>query len=58
MSDEHIKSLERQFEEKIARDEKIEPKDWMPEKYRQTHIRQPHHRAARATRGPRRQPED
>ena len=22
------------------RDEKIEPKDWMPEKYRKTHIRQ------------------
>ena len=40
MSEEHIKNLEDQFEEKIARDEKIEPKDWMPEKYRQTHIRQ------------------
>jgi len=32
--------LEKQFNERIARDEKIEPKDWMPEKYIQTHIRQ------------------
>ncbi|WP_250434638.1 1,2-phenylacetyl-CoA epoxidase subunit PaaA [Hanstruepera flava] len=40
MSEEQIKSLENQFEARIARDEKIEPKDWMPEKYRQTHIRQ------------------
>lgn len=40
MSEKEIKSLEAYFEERIARDEKIEPKDWMPEKYRQTHIRQ------------------
>jgi ring-1,2-phenylacetyl-CoA epoxidase subunit PaaA len=40
MSDENIKNLEEQFEARIARDEKIEPKNWMPEKYRQTHIRQ------------------
>lgn len=40
MSDEKIKNLEAQFDARIARDEKIEPKDWMPEKYRQTHIRQ------------------
>ena len=40
MSEDQIKSLEKEFEAKIARDEKIEPKDWMPEKYRQTHIRQ------------------
>src|SRR5512146_2464784 len=33
-------SLERRFEERIERDEKIEPKDWMPETYRQTLIRQ------------------
>ena len=33
-------NLEEIFEARIARDEKIEPKDWMPEKYRQTHIRQ------------------
>jgi len=32
--------LEAIFERKIANDEKIEPKDWMPEKYRKTHIRQ------------------
>lgn len=40
MSKEQIKNLETQFEARIARDEKIEPKDWMPEKYRKTHIRQ------------------
>ncbi|MEZ4816435.1 MAG: 1,2-phenylacetyl-CoA epoxidase subunit PaaA [Flavobacteriaceae bacterium] len=40
MSEKEIKNLEQIFEERIARDEKIEPKDWMPEKYRQTHIRQ------------------
>ena len=40
MSEDQIRNLEAQFEAKIARDEKIEPKDWMPEKYRQTHIRQ------------------
>ena len=39
-TDEQTKSLEDIFEAKIARDEKIEPKDWMPEKYRKTHIRQ------------------
>ena len=37
---EHSRSLEEIFEARIARDEKIEPKDWMPEKYRKTHIRQ------------------
>ena len=40
MNEERLKSLEDIFEAKIARDEKIEPKDWMPEKYRKTHIRQ------------------
>lgn len=40
MSEEQLLHLEKHFEERIARDEKIEPKDWMPEKYRQTHIRQ------------------
>lgn len=33
-------ALLEKFEAKIARDEKIEPKDWMPEAYRKTHIRQ------------------
>ena len=28
---EKIKNLEEIFEARIARDEKIEPKDWMPE---------------------------
>src|SRR5690554_2476411 len=40
MSEKEIKNLEEIFEDRIARDEKIEPRDWMPEKYRQTHIRQ------------------
>lgn len=40
MSDKEIKSFEDIFDAKIAKDEKIEPKDWMPEKYRKTHIRQ------------------
>ena len=40
MSEEKIKDLEARFEARIANEEKIEPKDWMPEKYRQTHIRQ------------------
>lgn len=40
MSETEIRNLEEEFEARIARDEKIEPKDWMPEKYRKTHIRQ------------------
>ncbi|NNC84031.1 MAG: 1,2-phenylacetyl-CoA epoxidase subunit A, partial [Flavobacteriales bacterium] len=32
--------LEKEFQARIDRDENIEPKDWMPEKYRKTHIRQ------------------
>ena len=40
MSEKEIKSLEERFDERIARDEKIEPKDWMPELYRKTNIRQ------------------
>ena len=40
MSEAQIRNLEVEFEARIARDEKIEPKDWMPEKYRKTHIRQ------------------
>jgi ring-1,2-phenylacetyl-CoA epoxidase subunit PaaA len=33
-------ALERRFQDRIDADEKIEPKDWMPEAYRQTLIRQ------------------
>lgn len=33
-------SLELQFQDKIDQDIRIEPKDWMPEKYRQTLVRQ------------------
>ncbi|MEZ5174095.1 MAG: 1,2-phenylacetyl-CoA epoxidase subunit PaaA [Bacteroidia bacterium] len=40
MSELEIKSLEEVFNQRIERDEKIEPKDWMPDKYRKTHIRQ------------------
>jgi len=40
MTEQEIKKLEEIFNQRIERDEKIEPKDWMPEKYRQTHIRQ------------------
>jgi len=35
-----IAELEAQFQARIDRGESIEPKDWMPEKYRKTHIRQ------------------
>lgn len=35
-----IKSLEDRFNEKIDKDIRIEPKDWMPENYRKTLIRQ------------------
>ncbi|KAA3438207.1 1,2-phenylacetyl-CoA epoxidase subunit PaaA [Rufibacter hautae] len=34
------KSLEEAFEEKIAKEIRIEPKDWMPEQYRKTLVRQ------------------
>jgi ring-1,2-phenylacetyl-CoA epoxidase subunit PaaA len=33
-------SIEVQFQQKIDQEIKVEPKDWMPEKYRQTLIRQ------------------
>src|SRR5687768_863061 len=32
--------LERQFEATIARNDRIEPRDWMPEGYRKTLVRQ------------------
>ncbi|HFA50845.1 MAG TPA: 1,2-phenylacetyl-CoA epoxidase subunit A [Bacteroidetes bacterium] len=35
-----ITQLEKEFQARIDRDEKIEPKDWMPEAYRKTLIRQ------------------
>ena len=40
MSEAELKSLEAAFDQKIKDDVRIEPKDWMPEKYRKTHIRQ------------------
>ena len=36
----NINQPELDFQAKIDRGQTIEPKDWMPEKYRQTHIRQ------------------
>ncbi len=33
-------TLEQEFEETIARDQRIEPRDWMPDAYRATMIRQ------------------
>ena len=35
-----LQELEKRFQDRIDAGEKIEPKDWMPEKYRKTHIRQ------------------
>jgi ring-1,2-phenylacetyl-CoA epoxidase subunit PaaA len=35
-----VQEFEKTFQEKIEEEIKIEPKDWMPEKYRQTLIRQ------------------
>lgn len=35
-----IKSLQEQFDARIEADDKIEPKDWMPDHYRKTLIRQ------------------
>lgn len=36
----NIDRLEEEFQAKIDAGQNIEPKDWMPEKYRKTHIRQ------------------
>lgn len=35
-----MKDLDQAFQDRIDRGEVIEPRDWMPEKYRKTHIRQ------------------
>ena len=40
MKEHNIEVLERDFQAKIDNDIKIEPKDWMPDEYRQTLIRQ------------------
>ncbi len=40
MKEINMSELEQQFQAKIAKDIKIEPKDWMPEAYRKTLIRQ------------------
>ena len=36
----NIEELDQKFQAKIDAGQSIEPKDWMPEKYRKTHIRQ------------------
>ena len=40
MEEEKLAELERKFQEKIDNEIKIEPRDWMPDAYRQTLIRQ------------------
>ena len=35
-----VHELEKTFQERLDAEVRIEPKDWMPEKYRQTLIRQ------------------
>jgi len=35
-----VQDLEKLFQQKIDEEIKIEPKDWMPEAYRKTNIRQ------------------
>ncbi len=40
MDKEKLAELEKQFQEKIDNDIKIEPRDWMPDDYRKTLIRQ------------------
>ena len=40
MKEVNITELERKFQEKIDNDVRIEPKDWMPDEYRKTLIRQ------------------
>jgi ring-1,2-phenylacetyl-CoA epoxidase subunit PaaA len=40
MKEQDISTLERQFQEKIDNEIKIEPKDWMPDAYRETLVRQ------------------
>ena len=40
MNEQDISTLEKQFQEKIDKGIKIEPRDWMPDNYRKTLIRQ------------------
>ena len=35
-----LQKLQKNFQDKIDQDIKIEPRDWMPEEYRKTLIRQ------------------
>ena len=38
--DADMERLVRKFEERVGREEKVEPKDWMPDAYRKTLVRQ------------------
>lgn len=40
LTDAQIEQLEKRFDDYVGADNKIEPKDWMPEKYRKTLTRQ------------------
>lgn len=40
MSKEEMMNLEQRFDRYVADENKVEPKDWMPEKYRKTLVRQ------------------
>ena len=40
MEEEKLAELERKFQEKIDNEIKIEPRDWMPDAYRKTLVRQ------------------
>ncbi len=40
MEERNVEELERRFQEKIDNDIRIEPNDWMPDRYRETLIRQ------------------
>ena len=40
VSQQDLAALERRFQGKVDSDERIEPKDWMPDAYRQTLVRQ------------------
>ena len=35
-----LRALQQRFQERVDAEEKIEPKDWMPDSYRQTLVRQ------------------
>jgi ring-1,2-phenylacetyl-CoA epoxidase subunit PaaA len=40
IEEQELRELEARFEDTLARDQRIEPRDWMPEAYRRTLVRQ------------------